>query len=82
MNAIPSPNFPMFIADKHFLSILSISFPYFSLAIIKRQRQAQCGHYRCLHCDFEDKKKKKLEDHLMQVHKERDLALNKGMSFC
>jgi len=40
---------------------------------------------RCLHCDFEDKKKKKLEEHLMLVHKdentnkERDIPLSKGM---
>ncbi len=33
---------------------------------------------RCLHCDFEDKKKKRLEDHLRQVHKERDIHLSKG----
>jgi len=38
--------------------------------------------FRCLHCDFEDNRKKRLEDHLMNAHSDKvggeELSLDKG----
>jgi len=52
---------------------------------LKRHKQSvhEKQVLRCLHCDFEDRRKHKLEDHLLSVHKDKvlvydDVAMNKG----